>query len=55
MKEYKFINQKFSWTDSQEKFEKELNTFGSQGWRVVNIYGSQTTQVTALLERDKNR
>jgi len=55
MKEYKFLKQKASWSNSQNKFEDEINTYAKQGWRVVNIYVNTSGIVNALLERDKNR
>ena len=55
MKEYKIIKQKFSWTNSQQKFEDELNNYAKQGWSVVNVYVNSGHEVNAVLEREKNR
>ena len=55
MKEYKIIKQPFSWKNSQQKFEEELNNYAKQGWRVVNIYATPNGLINALLEKDKNR
>lgn len=55
MKEYKIIKQPFSWSNSSQLFEDELNNYGKQGWRVVSVYGHTGNQIHAVLERDKNR
>tara|TARA_R110002049_G_scaffold138384_1_gene298398 strand:- start:341 stop:508 length:168 start_codon:yes stop_codon:yes gene_type:complete len=55
MKEYKFLKQKMSWSNSQNNFEDEINTHAKQGWRVVNVYCNTNGGVYALLEKDKNR
>lgn len=55
MKEYKFLKQKMSWSNSQNNFEDEINSHAKQGWRVINIYANANGAVYALLEKDKNR
>tara|TARA_R110001606_G_scaffold134282_1_gene270657 strand:- start:229 stop:396 length:168 start_codon:yes stop_codon:yes gene_type:complete len=55
MKEYKFLKQKMSWSNSQDNFEDEINTHAKQGWRVINVYCNTNGGVYALLEKDKNR
>jgi len=55
MKEYKFLKQKMSWSNSQNNFEDEINTHAKQGWSVVNVYCNTNGGVYALLEKDKNR
>lgn len=54
MKEYKIIKQGFSWTNSQQNFEDELNNYAKQGWRVINII-ERNSILLAILEKDKNR
>lgn len=54
MKEYKIIKQEFSWSNSQQKFEDQLNTFAKQGWRVINVL-ERNSILMAILEKDKNR
>lgn len=55
MKEYKIIQKPFSWTNSRQKFEDDLNSYAKQGWRVVNVYVTTNGYVEAVLEKDKNR
>lgn len=55
MKEYKFLKQKMSWSNSQNNFEDDINTHAKQGWRVINVYANTKGGVYALLEKDKNR
>lgn len=55
MKEYKIIQRKFSWINSRQKFEDELNNYAKQGWKVVNVYSTTNGYVEAVLEKDKNR
>lgn len=55
MKEYKIVNQKFSWIKGQQKFEDELNNYTKQGWRVISVYATANSYANAVLEKDKNR
>jgi hypothetical protein len=55
MKEYKFLKQKMSWSNSQNNFEDDINTHAKQGWKVINVYSNTNGGVYALLEKDKNR
>lgn len=55
MKEYKFLKQKMSWSNSQNNFEEEINSHAKQGWRVINVYANTSGAVYAVLEKDKNR
>ena len=55
MKEYKFLKQKAAWSNSQEKFEDDINAQAKQGWRVVSVYSNANGGVYAVLEKDKNR
>ncbi|MBL4605140.1 MAG: DUF4177 domain-containing protein [Flavobacteriaceae bacterium] len=55
MKEYKFLKQKMSWSNSQNKFEDEINAHAKQGWSVINVYANTSGAVYAVLEKDKNR
>ncbi|MFT6870826.1 MAG: hypothetical protein ACJA2L_002104 [Polaribacter sp.] len=55
MKEYKFLKQKMTWSNSQNNFEDEINAHAKQGWRVINVYPNPNGGVYALLEKDKNR
>ncbi|WP_158838089.1 DUF4177 domain-containing protein [Polaribacter sp. L3A8] len=54
MKEYKFLKQKVSWSNSQNNFEDAINAHAKQGWRVINVYANTNGRVYALLEKDKN-
>ncbi len=54
MKEYKLLKQKMGWSKNLEKFEKELNNYAKQGWRVINVFINHEI-MTAVLEKDKNR
>jgi hypothetical protein len=54
MKEYMFLDEEFSWKNSQKKFEDDLNTHAKQGWRVINVILRENS-LLAILERDKNR
>lgn len=54
MKEYKIIQQKFSWSKSMEKFEDEINTYAKKGWRVINVF-ERNNILHAVIEKDKNR
>jgi hypothetical protein len=56
MKEYKIIKPKSLWSFKDTSFEDVLNTYGTQGWRVVSVaYGGTGNILKAVLERDKNR
>ncbi|PQJ82056.1 DUF4177 domain-containing protein [Polaribacter glomeratus] len=55
MKEYKFLKQKMSWSNSQNNFEEEINSHAKQGWRVISVYANSNGGVYAVLEKDKNR
>ncbi|MFY0603406.1 MAG: hypothetical protein JXQ93_05620 [Flavobacteriaceae bacterium] len=44
-----------SWSNSQNKFEDEINIYAKQGWRVINVYANTNGGVYAVLEKDKNR
>ena len=55
MKEYKFLKQKISWSNSQKNFEDEINDHAKLGWRVINVYANTNGGVYAVLEKDKNR
>lgn len=54
MREYKIIEQSFSWRKSTEKFESELNDYARKGWNVVSVYFNGST-ANAVLERVKNQ
>lgn len=62
MKEYKVINQKegfYSGKFSAEKFEKVLNKYAGEGWRVVATspvsvpsFSGNRQEIIVILERD---
>ena len=52
MYEYKIIKRSFSWNGSYSKFEEEINSFASLGWRVKSIEHTNSYLI-ALLERIK--
>lgn len=52
MKEYKVINYKGGLSKSNEKLEKSLNEYASQGW-ILKYTDWQTYRL--IFERDKNQ
>ena len=63
MKEYKVLSQKDKWFSGKfdpEKLENALNSYASQGWRVVAafsadipaVFGSGRQEAVILLERE---
>jgi hypothetical protein len=64
MKEYKVLTQKDKWFSQKfdpEALEKALNSYASQGWKVVSavtatfpgFFGGNREEMVVILERDK--
>jgi hypothetical protein len=63
VKEYKVMTQKdrfFSGKFDPEKLEAAINSYASQGWRVVSVatatipgFGSSREELIVVMERDK--
>jgi hypothetical protein len=49
--EYFFVKGAFSFKSSIEKFEKDLNTLGLQGWEAVSQTGDPVKSVYVLMKR----
>jgi hypothetical protein len=52
MKEYKIVTPKLGFRNRMQNLENELNQYGREGWKVVNI---NQTWTSIVFERDKNR
>jgi hypothetical protein len=52
MKEYKIVTPKLGFRNRLQNLENELNQYGREGWKVVNI---NQTWTSIVFERDKNR
>lgn len=65
MKEYKVLTQKDKWFSQKfdpEALEKALNSYASQGWKVVSaatatfpgLFSGNREEMIVIMEREKN-